>query len=870
MILYVNDIKLDLPNGFSIARTKQVNDFNRIDNRQTNYSQRIKLPKTKHNVKSLDFLGEIGSVSRKPYTTLNVKLFNSDGDCEIFKGFAIIRETQDDNYDMVIYDGFISFDKAIENKVLSDTGLAELNHLKNLTTVKETWTDNTKPYRYNVADYNGNAFVNGKLNTDFLIPSVNAKYLWDKVHDFFGFTYEGSVFDTQDFRDLWITYPKAVNADTQQVVNVGDFIYDGDTRYYSTTPNDLTIYRSKSLTASLGGVPLSNAYLQGNSFQTGGFPIGTNDQPLVNSAFTVLTTGAYKITIKGTFFANASSPDGDQINLIHNYVPTNIHDIVTGEYFEKVHYINLVNTDTLSLNSYLFGFDTSDIDVKIEFVTGNAVDFEEAFIDFSVKDFINEVLIRHGLTPFTSKYTNNIEYLTFDEWFNTQNILDWSANKNKYVRTVSEKYTIGNYGKRSYMRYKYNDDNSSHHDSYFIIDDDNLPDQRDIIKSRLFAPDSKKSVVFGSNYGEDYNTYPIWSKEPKDDGIEYKALDNRFYIMRSNEVNKTIQLIDESTGQEGTTDVFYREDFERLGFNEIINQYYQSFYNVLVNSKMSKIEFYLNDSDINNLDFRKLIHIKEKSENYIINKIPNYISKGVYACECIKLDLTATAPNEIPLDPKIILTSIALEPNTTTGVFAWTINDQYSFIDYVSNGATIKASQLDSYTPPIFGDPSTEVVGNYTGLQFTEVLDLTTGVQNFVFDNGVSAAEEGWYEVQIFDVNGLLSNKEYVRISTTEQQTPDPAVYVQLYNTNGVNDPNKEVQFRFVSFTPTTCTITITPWNFLGGHPNGQPPIVLNVPSNLLTPDTIHSLFFSHAGTGWFYVKIDTNDLDTEGVRLCL
>lgn len=869
MKLYINDIEIDLPDGFVIPRTKQVNNFNSLDDRQTNYTLNIKLPKTKNNIKALDYLGNQSDVSNKPYQYNKAQLFHDNGNCEIYDGFAVIKSTSNE-YNVTIYDGLITFSKAIENKVLSDIGLSELNHLKNLNTVKETWTDNTKPYRYNVADYNGNAFVNGKLNTDFLIPSVNVKYLWDKVHEFFGYTYEGSVFDTQDFRDLWITYPKAVNADTQQVVNVGDFVYDGDTRYYSTDDNDLTIYRSKSLTASLGGTPLSNAYLQGNSYQTGGFPIGTQDQPLVNSVFNVLTTGAYKITIKGTFFANASSPNGYQINLLKNYVATNIHDITTGEYFELVHYVNLTATDTLSISSHLFGFDISDIDVKIEFVTGNAVDFEEALLDFSIKDFFNEVLYRHGLTPFTSKYTNNIEYLTFDEWFNTSEVLDWSADKGKYIDTVQESYIIGNYGKRSYLRYKYNDSNSSHHDSYLIVQNENLPDSVDIIKSKLFAPESKKSIFFESNFGEQYNTYPIWSKEPKDDGIEYKALDNRFYIMRSQEVNKTINLIDESTGQEGTTHVFYREDFERLGFNEIKNQYYEPLYGVLNKSKISLIKLYINDLDIHSLDFRKLIYIKEKSSYYILNKVPNYNGKGVYNCECIRIDLTATSPNEIPLNPQISLTSIALEPNATNGVFAWTINDQYAFIDYVSTGATIKAKQLDSYTPPVFGDPSTEVVGNYTGYELSEVLDLTEGVQEFVFDNGVTVAQEGWYEVQIFDVNGLVSNKQYVKIETTEQQAPPPGVNVILLNTNGVNDPNKLVRFRFTSFTPTFCNIKIIPWNWLGGHPNGQPEINISVPSNQLTQDTQHTIPFVSAGTGWFYVIVDTNSNDVEGVRLCM
>src|SRR5690606_36951558 len=48
------------------------------------------------------------------------------------------------------------------------------------------------------------------VNIDYLIPSVNAKYPWDKVHEKYGFTYSGTIFSESDFTNLWITYPKGI------------------------------------------------------------------------------------------------------------------------------------------------------------------------------------------------------------------------------------------------------------------------------------------------------------------------------------------------------------------------------------------------------------------------------------------------------------------------------------------------------------------------------------------------------------------------------------------------------------------------------------------------------------------------------------
>ena len=114
MRLFINDIEIDLPECFKFARTFQVNDIGSIADRQTNYSQKIKLPKTKTNQLAFNSLGVVGDTSRIPYQLNTVKLYNDNGECEIFDGFAKVFSTTD-VYEIGIYDGYISFTKAIEN-----------------------------------------------------------------------------------------------------------------------------------------------------------------------------------------------------------------------------------------------------------------------------------------------------------------------------------------------------------------------------------------------------------------------------------------------------------------------------------------------------------------------------------------------------------------------------------------------------------------------------------------------------------------------------------------------------------------------------------------------------------------------------------
>ena len=181
MRLFINDIEFDLPSNFDIARTKQVNDIGSIADRQTNYTQKIKLPRTKRNESNFNELGFIGSQSLIPYLQNTVKLYNDNGEAEILEGYAKVFGTYTDYYDVAIYDGYISFVKLIENLSLNALDLSEASHLKTLDNVIDSFNDLTV-YKYIVADYNGKALYDtDKINIDYLTPSVPISYLWDKI-----------------------------------------------------------------------------------------------------------------------------------------------------------------------------------------------------------------------------------------------------------------------------------------------------------------------------------------------------------------------------------------------------------------------------------------------------------------------------------------------------------------------------------------------------------------------------------------------------------------------------------------------------------------------------------------------------------------
>lgn len=807
MRLFINDIELELEEGTRIARTKQVNDIGNLSNRQSNYTQKIKVPKTKNNIKALDHLWSAGNTSRIPYQKNTAQLINDSGVHEIYNGIATVFDSTSEYYNISIYDGYVSFVKAIENFSLNDLDVSELNHLKNLTNVLATYTDDTLNYRYNVADYNGKMFTGGYINIDYLIPSVNKKYLWDKIFDFFGFTYSGSVFDTEDFINNWMTYPKPIGDGTQVTTAIHTWDWNG-TEIYQSPEGSLNFRYSDYFTHD----PLiDNSYAYSS-------PVGSDNSP-AGGMITVYDAGLYKFTFSGTigYFEKQGETTDNPIYIRHGFFSsagdstTEIlnDNFIYGEPFEFIHYQQLQAGERFQIggarpmnanlndNTY-----TGQVDVEFEIVEGNAVDFEEALLDFNIKDFVDEILWEFSLTPFKDKYTNNITFLTHEEWLQTTDIYDYSSNNTKFVSKEKEKYILSGYAQKNHLKHKYNDDNANYNDGSLNILNENLKEHTTIIQSKVYTPEKNKSNALGF----ETNVYKIWEKEVEDDGsVSYKDLEKRFYFMRSEYTQRTRTFGSETEGLTQTISGYYSESYDRMRFNDIVERYYKPLYSILNTSKINTSKIYYNDIDISELDFKKLVYIKELGSYYMLNKISNYSNKGVYNTELIEVDYRDTASFEVLPDPLIILSSTAAEPNGVTQ-FNWIINNNYTFLNYTPDSATIYAKQID-------GDLIFPV--SYTGLEYTDTIVIADTVINIDMPLPLSTSE-GWYEVYIEDGDGLQSNYEYVFVGSSDIATPNIEAGFEVIGAN-FSQHERVMNYRFNNFMPLTASASVQQYDIING-----------------------------------------------------
>jgi hypothetical protein len=647
-LLYIDSQLCELPANFSIAQTKQVNDISNLTTRNTNFTQAVKLRRTAKNTRIIENAGLVGNDSNLPYERVDAELIDTDTGLHlIYKGWAVLTETTAIEYILTLYDGSIDFFRAIENITITECGISDLNHIKSLANIIETWTDLTKPYRYIIADYNGNNIFDGKLNIDYQVPSASALYLWNRIFDYIGFTYSGSVFSHEKFVDLWLTFPKPTGEVEPNKVLINNQT-SSDQQYTSFTVFGSTVFEQTAFNSDIFRENFTN--VRAELTNTGQWTTVTAPVPHaipVRSFIRILETGVYAfdMTLSGAFsFTLTVKNTLDEIVILEQPFTTSV--IFNANAGDKV-FVSCSNIPPISLEN---------IEINFSYIDGFAVNFEEIFIDFKVSDFVREILVRFGLTPFKDKFTNNVEFLTLEERLQSATVDNWES---KFSRKLSEKYTFGNYAKRNILKYKYNDDGEKHNNGSFTIQNQNLAEELTLFQSLIYSPDSQKTTLLG----QQINVYKIWEKEIKDDEtIEYKDLQGRFYFQRSERKNLSIDLISELTNDEATNGFYYRESYFRLSFNEIVQDWYRPIGAIFNKAKMITIDAYLTVKDIAELDLRKLIYIPQLASYYFINKVPNFIKNILTKVELIEVDYLTEIEAEIPIitQPTITINTLTL------------------------------------------------------------------------------------------------------------------------------------------------------------------------------------------------------------------
>ncbi|MGV0964774.1 hypothetical protein [Empedobacter falsenii] len=651
--LYINSQKVDfeINDNKDFEYSIQVHDLASVESVNASYSTSFKLPKTKRNTEIFKSLGLTGAISNIPYKKTSAKLV-VDGVTLISDGWLRVNSTDKDTYNVNIENGILDFFASIANKNIGEeVELKELDHEKNIDAVLSSF-DLSKPYLYVIADYNGLSKITRQnvdyLNADYLTPSAKVSWLWSKIFSTFGYTFTGSIFDSEDFQRLYMTYPKspAIQSDDQQEIEPvliatvnqtsrKDYMTDNWDDWFIQVPLPVITV------PNAGATKLDEFY------------------------FTVAESGTYRFTNEGFIgWDEYNYEDGrdqtdprrkDTQNLVLKldsfYAETSSSAYIVAQHLgtpntgsfdiplkagERVGFRYYLRDSNLS-NWAIDHIEVHSIKLKIEQVSKSQISFSEELTKFSVTDFFKEILWRFALTPFIDNETKNIHFMTLNERLNNSQVIDWSS---KYIKRNSEEYELGDYGQKNLFKHKYNDSNAKYNDGAITVLNENLEESKDLVTSKIYTNDNSLTTIM-TGLAES-NVYPIWSqdiKEEKDDTgntkikIEYKELNDRYYFIKSKQVDQSVKIGSPTFQIYTDTSSYPFVDSIDTTYKELTPKYYSNFEKIANNAIIHTIQLALKPLDIANISLQSLVYFSQESAYYLLNSLkykPNGQSEGEF------------------------------------------------------------------------------------------------------------------------------------------------------------------------------------------------------------------------------------------------
>lgn len=643
--LYLNNFKVDINQG-SVSRTFQINDLGELKNRQSNYSNNIKVPKTFNNKKIFDFLGVNGNTSRKPYENITAK-YVLDG-VELIKNGKCVIRNEDANFNIVIYDGNIEISDKLGSLQLKTLDFSAYNHFLTTTIFLNSFS-NTSGYIYGLG-----LFWEGQINNEIAVnistPCFYVHTLWDMIFNEAGYTTSGSFLQSSDFKSRVISMSNGWDMPSENKVLKQSF---------NNQPYN------KGILDNTGSVSVENEYLLNSYVSTKKAPYKITFNGSVN---VIRGENTKFIIYRNTTKKTEIEFDNGDINL-SSYIDLNNGDVVnvyisstseTNSDTDPKVFENIINP-SFTLNVYE---DTTSVNVKIEDLIG----------DTKRIDFVKDIMQRYCAFPRVDYLNKNIEFVQFKEISTDKaNADDWSDKLSKIT-----KYDFKSmYGQTTTAKYQYDSEYESYGDGSFEIDDVNIQETKTIFTSIYKASKTDGSYVRLEHFiGED-------ELEPNEDGLRIFKINtlNSFFFYKFN--HKSVGVL------------VYSGSFPVLNFNQVsydveLNNNYLEFASMQNDYKKITAEFNLNIIDIYNIDFYKLKYLKQTGEYYYLNKILNFKPNKLSKCELIKIGKDVKDPFSL----------IGLDNGSSTDSGTLTVLSQGSLTG-VSVGTSTDSGTLTVISPSV-------------------------------------------------------------------------------------------------------------------------------------------------------------------------
>lgn len=608
-----------IPVKGSFKFTRQASDIGDVSTSNANYTNSFSLIRDAKAIRLLKGLSLKGSLSDIPYNKTESVLLVDDIPV-IRNGWMTVKESAIDTFKTSVISGSADFWKAIEGVTLADIDLHEAEHDKTLSNIDNNFDG---PYfRYLIGDYGGASFTETNIgrfvNVDHQIPSINEKYILDRIFEYIGMTYSLSV-----VIDTWLTYPK----DTMSSTGFKDEMKlegSGTFPKYSF-PLDQAYYRpSLSITLDSDHIDYSSA----------------------SSRLTVQENGVYRFSFEtGRMEAEYSftSDEGDHGRTL----PINFRLIVNGTE-RKLPYEGVLNkgdrvilefssltnpelVEFVDLQQYTLvdvgPLQLTNFELTVEQREYTEISFGNALEDISASDFVKYIMMRYGLTLFSDE--KEVQFLTINERLQaeTQDLSRF------YKARKKEKYTYSNYALKNALRHKYVNDSESFNDGYIYSNNLNLDNLKTLYESFVFSPNRDGSMqVFE---GE--------AKQSNQDGdieVTYKSIEGRLYSVKPGDLNDSPTFLYSEIEDDillVATGTYSEVDATSTTFKNYVDDYWPEIERLIQNAKLLTVEMDMSIIHFMNIDLKKKVYLKQEAAFFLINKAVFSGGKNV-ELELIKID----------------------------------------------------------------------------------------------------------------------------------------------------------------------------------------------------------------------------------------
>jgi len=658
-VLYIDDVAVDLGKDTVIGITKQVNNIAELKDRQADYSTQFKLPATRTNREIINGANIFQSSTRTQYRRLPARLIQNGAET---LGYLVISSASDDSFESVFYSGNLNFFSVIQGKKLTDLDLSSAEHAWTCPNVFASrlhqW--NVGGYIYPVVDTVNDGiefnYVDTEIDFRWLTPWLFVKFIFAKIFEEAGFTFEGAFLSSHRFENL-IT-PLVTNK--ERIISPIGSGYEIAATAYSWPDDDI----DKDYGYIKFSTTVTDPLLQNQMFTHSGV-----DSP----------TRGFRPAVSGTFsfdlFLDINVPE-----LFIDRVEIQIHDATVGsEAFLRtvttytpgnslsvINAVVHVNDIALTTDEVVIAkiFISDDYPLSGGSVVPNLVNFNAGtrllltqserevmlpgdifkiqgnLYDMTQTDFIKGIMQRFCLTCDTDPYLNRVRFYQFSEVINNiPNARDWS---HKIAQSSKVTFRDNAYAQKSMMRWEQSPEYpeiTEWGDSSFNIDDEVLELQKDVLSLQFIS--SKRVIRL---YGRYIPCVVFHDVENPEFGKWTENPGPRMLILDRESATTPITLLDPffSTPQTFVTDIpmayFKHDTLNDLTWEDGIETDYADLIRVLQLYKKTTEQFYLKSTDVHSFDFSIPVYIEKYASYFYVNKISNFVEGKVTTVELIKLN----------------------------------------------------------------------------------------------------------------------------------------------------------------------------------------------------------------------------------------